>query len=142
MLRSPAGAELVQDASGEAGAEAATAEIGMDGEGVEAAGAGARAGAAQEADGPAGECAGMAGDDDAGARIAQETADLAGIEALARVPEADGFEAGQFRQGGRGGGAAGEVHPQVAGTAAAGAGAGAAGTGRVRQYLARRRMGR
>ena len=97
-------AEIVQNGLGKAGAEAPAAELGMDRQGVEAARTKRGSMAAQQSDGPAGEDAVVAGEHYAGVGIAQELADLAGIEAFVGVGEAEGFhghERIQIRTGDR-----------------------------------------
>ena len=135
-------AELAEDVLREPGAQAPAAEIGMYRQGVQAPGAPPPPVAAEEAHGPAGERGALAGEQDAGARIVQQAADLAGIEALSRMPETNGFEKDELRQSFGRGRSANEFHLQSAGAAARGAGARMAGRGRTRQYLFRRRMGR
>ena len=109
---------------------------------VEPSGTPVRSVAAEEAHGPADEQVAFLGHADAGPGIVQQAADLAQVEALARMSEANGFKVGELLQGIGRGRAADDLHRHVVGTAARGAGARGAGRGRARQYLFRRRMGR
>ena len=135
-------AEVAQDVMREPRAQAVAAEIGMDRQGVEASGATVRSVAAEEAHGPADEPVAFVGKQDAGAGIVQQAADLAGIEALARMPETNGFKMDELFQASGRGRAADDLHLQSAGVVAGSSGERRAGCGRARQYLFRRRMGR
>jgi len=70
----------------------ASAEIGVDGEGVEAAGAGAGSVAVEQSDGPAGNGSIDAGIRYAGVGVGEQGADLAAVEAFAGMAVATGFE--------------------------------------------------